>query len=125
MELGQLLQLIAQWLHHDTAALDRSLTRFLGTPGYPLQELDTDVTRYAFLLGGNDGEHLLDPWPNPPGRDPDPGANPGRAQGHDRYLPVTTRGRGLPGARNGRHPAPGRSGRRSAKLTPPPSGEFR
>ena len=61
MELGQLLQLLVQWFHHDTTTLDRSLTRFLGTPGYPLQELHTDITRYAFLLGGNDGEHLLEP----------------------------------------------------------------
>ena len=61
MELGQLLQLLADWLHHDTTNLDRSLTQFIGTNGYPITELHNDIARYAFLLGGNDGEHLLNP----------------------------------------------------------------
>jgi hypothetical protein len=60
MELGQLLQLLAEWLDHDSAVLDPSLTQFIGTHGYPLAELRADIARYAFLLGGNDGEHLLE-----------------------------------------------------------------
>lgn len=61
MELGQLLHLVADWLRHDSAALDRSLTGFIGSHGYPITELHADIARYAFLLGGNDGEHLLQP----------------------------------------------------------------
>ena len=61
MELGQLLQLVADWLHHDTTNLDRSLTQFIGAHGYPITDLHNDIARYASLLGGNDGEHLLNP----------------------------------------------------------------
>lgn len=60
-ELGQLLQLIADWLHHDPTVLTPSLTRFIGHPGYQLPDLHDDISRFAFLLGGNDGEHLLAP----------------------------------------------------------------
>ena len=33
---------------------------------YGVETLRTDLANFAFLLGGNDGEHLLAPDTNPP-----------------------------------------------------------
>jgi hypothetical protein len=36
-----------------------SLSRFVGHDGYDVNELRSDLSRFAFLLGGNDGELLF------------------------------------------------------------------
>jgi hypothetical protein len=36
-----------------------SLRSYTGHPTYGLEQLRTDLNRFAFLLGGNDGEHLF------------------------------------------------------------------
>lgn len=59
-ELAEILQFIADWIHTDHEPLATSLTRFVGDPRYNINELEADLTRYAFLLGGNDGQALLD-----------------------------------------------------------------
>lgn len=61
IELAELLQFLNDWLASDRADLDASLTRFVGTRGYDLQQLRADLDRFAFLLGGNDGEALFQP----------------------------------------------------------------
>jgi hypothetical protein len=61
MELGEILQLVADWLHQDPIVLNQSLLRFIGHPAYDLEELHADLDRYAFLLGANDGENRLEP----------------------------------------------------------------
>ena len=38
----------------------------VGNPAYGVETLRTDLANFAFLLGGNDGEHLLAPDTNPP-----------------------------------------------------------
>ena len=62
-ELAELLQFLNDWLAGDPLCLDASLTRFVGADGYDLQMLRTDLERFTFLLGGNDGEPLFEPPP--------------------------------------------------------------
>jgi hypothetical protein len=58
-ELGQLLTFLADWHTADRAALQASLTRYLATTGYDLDQLDQDLHRFAFLLGATNGEPLF------------------------------------------------------------------
>jgi hypothetical protein len=59
-ELAEMLTFISQWLGGtDHAQLAASLSRFIGTPGYDLAELRTDLARFTFLLGHDDGEQLF------------------------------------------------------------------
>jgi hypothetical protein len=59
-ELAEMLTFISQWLggagHAQHAA---SFGRFIGTQGYDLAELRTDLARFTFLLGHDDGEQLF------------------------------------------------------------------
>ena len=41
--------------------LAASFEEFVGHPAYGLNELRTDLERFAFLLGGSDGEQLFGP----------------------------------------------------------------
>jgi hypothetical protein len=60
-ELGELLTFLSDWLAGtDGEALAASLRRFIGTEGYDLDELRTDLARFAFLLGTDDGSRLFD-----------------------------------------------------------------
>jgi hypothetical protein len=45
----------------DPGTLSPSLPAYAGHPAYGLDALRCDLDRFAFLLGGNDGEHLLEP----------------------------------------------------------------
>jgi hypothetical protein len=59
-ELGEMLTFISQWFGGtDHAQLGVSFGRFIGTPGYDLAELRTDLARFTFLLGHDDGEQLF------------------------------------------------------------------
>jgi len=59
-ELGEVLALISQWLGGtDHAQLAASFHRFIGAEGYDLTALATDLARFTFLLGHDDGEHLF------------------------------------------------------------------
>ena len=58
VELTELLQFVKEWLGADNDARG-SFARFVGTPGYDATDLCADIDRFSFLLGGNDGEHLL------------------------------------------------------------------
>ena len=60
-ELAELLQFLAGWLTADPARLTPSLLAYVGDPAYGLDTLRADLNRFAFLLGGNNGEHILDP----------------------------------------------------------------
>lgn len=62
-ELAELLQFLTDWLTTDPDNLAGSLTRFLGTRAYTLDQLRADLDRFAFLLGGNDGEQLFNTTP--------------------------------------------------------------
>jgi hypothetical protein len=59
IELAETLQLIARWPTADPATLAPSLLAYIGHPAYDLDALRTDLDRFTFLLGGNDGEFLL------------------------------------------------------------------
>ena len=60
MELGQMLTFIRHWINGpDQQQLAASLHRFVGVDGYPLTELSTDLARFAFLLGDDDGDDLF------------------------------------------------------------------
>ncbi|MCW2598108.1 MAG: hypothetical protein JWP39_3996 [Jatrophihabitans sp.] len=59
-ELAEMLTFINQWLagpDHDQLA--GSFTRFMGSDGYDLNGLRTDLARFTFLLGHDDGEQLF------------------------------------------------------------------
>jgi hypothetical protein len=58
IELAELLQFLAGWLAAGPAALSPSLLAHAGHPAYGLDHLRDDLNRFAFLLGGNDGEPL-------------------------------------------------------------------
>jgi hypothetical protein len=58
-ELAEMLQFLAGWLGRDPARLAASLAEFVGHPGYGIQDLRADLERFAFLLGGSDGEQLF------------------------------------------------------------------
>ena len=60
-ELGELLAFLEDWLGSDEANLSASLDRFVGHPGYHLDDLRVDLARFAFLLGTTDGEDLFTP----------------------------------------------------------------
>jgi hypothetical protein len=60
-ELAELLQFIAAWLASDPARLTLSLLDYVGHPAYGPDQLRQDMDRFAFLLGGNDGEPLFGP----------------------------------------------------------------
>jgi hypothetical protein len=56
VELGELLEFLCSWLERDGDRLAGSFGRFVGNDVYDVDELRTDLSRFAFLLGGNDGE---------------------------------------------------------------------
>ena len=58
-ELTETLQFIAGWLASDPARLTRSLLDYVGHPAYGPEQLRQDLERFAFLLGGSDGEELF------------------------------------------------------------------
>jgi hypothetical protein len=58
-ELAQTLQFLSEWLARDRGHLAASLAQFAGHPAYGLDELRTELNRFVFLLGGDDGESLF------------------------------------------------------------------
>lgn len=58
-ELAELLQFLGDWIATDRDHLDASLARFVGNHGYDLSQLCTDIGRFVFLLGADDGEQLF------------------------------------------------------------------
>jgi hypothetical protein len=60
-ELAELLQFLSDWLATDPGRLGPSLQAFAGNPAYGTRQLRGDLDRFAFLLGGNDGEPLFQP----------------------------------------------------------------
>jgi hypothetical protein len=61
IELAELLQFLAGWITSDPARLQASLLTYVGHPAYGTTYLQQDLHRFAFLLGGNDGEPLFEP----------------------------------------------------------------
>jgi hypothetical protein len=60
-ELAGLLQFLSAWLARDPDGLGASLQEFAGHPAYGTAQLRQDLDRFAFLLGGDDGESLSGP----------------------------------------------------------------
>jgi len=59
-ELAELLTFLDGWLTStDTDQLAASFHRFIGTDGYTITDLRTDLARFTFLLGHDDGERLF------------------------------------------------------------------
>jgi hypothetical protein len=59
-EPGEMLTFISPWLGGtDHAPPGASSGRFIGTQGYDLAELRTDLARFTFLPGHDDGEQLF------------------------------------------------------------------
>jgi hypothetical protein len=59
VELGELLEFLVGWLGFDRGRLASSFSCFMGCGGYDIDGLRSDLSRFAFVLGGNDGEVLL------------------------------------------------------------------
>jgi hypothetical protein len=66
VELAHLLELLRDWLATDRGHHSDSLERLVGSPAYGIATLRVDLANFAFLLGSNDGEHLIDPDANSP-----------------------------------------------------------
>lgn len=58
-ELAELLQFLSRWLDRDPALLGTCLEDFVGHPAYGIPQLQQDLERFVFLLGGSDGEPLF------------------------------------------------------------------
>jgi hypothetical protein len=59
-ELAEMLTFIRDWLAGpDSAQLAASFHRYMGVDAYDLADLRTDIARFTFLLGHDDGEHLF------------------------------------------------------------------
>ncbi len=58
LELAEMLQFIIVWLGSDRQ-LRPSFAGFTGHPAYGIDELQHDLRRFTFLLGGDDGESLF------------------------------------------------------------------
>jgi hypothetical protein len=60
IELAEMLTLTSQWLGGaDQDQLAASFARFIGANGFDLARLRTDLARFSFLLGNDDGEQLF------------------------------------------------------------------
>jgi hypothetical protein len=59
IELAELLQFLAGWLTSDPSRLAASLLDYVGRPAYGTPQLQDDLHRFAFLLGGSDGGPLF------------------------------------------------------------------
>jgi hypothetical protein len=60
-ELAELAEMLtfSEWLAGpDHGQLAASFSRFMGTHGYDLAELRTDLACFTFLLGHDDGEQI-------------------------------------------------------------------
>ena len=55
VELGELLEFLSDWLGSDRTNLTASLARFVGTPGYDLDDLRGDLSRFTTRLEGDHG----------------------------------------------------------------------
>lgn len=61
-ELAETLTHIRRWLTGaDNPQLAASYRRFIGNNAYTLTHLTTDLARFTFLLGHDDGEALFNP----------------------------------------------------------------
>jgi hypothetical protein len=59
-ELAEMLTFLAGWLSgSQKPVLGKSLATYAGHPAYNVDDLRTDLHRFAFLLGETDGEELL------------------------------------------------------------------
>jgi len=59
-ELAELLGLLDDWLGgDDSTLLADSFQCFVGTAGYHLNDLRTDLARFEFLLGAEDSTQLF------------------------------------------------------------------
>jgi hypothetical protein len=59
VDLAELLTFLTDRHAADPDTLHASLIRHLSTTGYDLTQLAQDLHRFAFLLGGTDGEPLF------------------------------------------------------------------
>ena len=59
-ELAEMLTFLTEWLSgSQKPALAESFAAFVGHPAYNTETLCADLHRFAFLLGGTDGEELF------------------------------------------------------------------
>jgi hypothetical protein len=59
-ELAEMLTFLAGWLSgSQKPVLGKSLATYVGHPAYNVDDLRTDLHRFAFLLGASDGEELF------------------------------------------------------------------
>jgi hypothetical protein len=60
LDLGEMLEFIADWLRADRRRLEASLARFIGSDGYRIDELAADLERFAFLFGADPARFLAE-----------------------------------------------------------------
>jgi hypothetical protein len=55
-----MLQFVDDWPAGAGPAVFESFAWFVGSDAYSIEDLRADLDRFGFLLGGDDGEYLLD-----------------------------------------------------------------
>jgi hypothetical protein len=58
VELGELLEFLGRWLANDREGLGASIAYFVANDAYGIDELRDDVSRFAFMFGG-DGDLIV------------------------------------------------------------------
>lgn len=58
-ELAEMLQFLHDWFASDNGRLGEALRGLVGGRAYDVDQLRGDLNRFAFLLGGSDGEVLF------------------------------------------------------------------
>ena len=58
-ELAEMLEFLSDWLARDPVRPGASLAAFIGSRAYGTRQLQADLDRFVFLLGGSDGERLF------------------------------------------------------------------
>lgn len=58
IELTELLNFLIEWLDTDRTHLPASLHRFVGNSAYDTAALRSDLARFHFLIGGDEGPLL-------------------------------------------------------------------
>lgn len=63
VELGQLLEFLIDWLRQNDECLADSFRRFVGTDGYDIHELRSDLASFTVLLGTGSGDLVVEDAP--------------------------------------------------------------
>lgn len=65
-ELAEMLGFLNHWLSSDRERLSASLLNFVGHPAFSIDDLQEDLARFTFVLGGDAEDELFPPTDHDP-----------------------------------------------------------